>query len=88
MSAQKKPNPSARSSPPTIRYVVVWWHVQIPYIGMFENESEAALYASARNGLVIEIIGEAFSIGRVEDWWRRDENDNPMPAEWRTPRNV
>ena len=68
------------------RYLVLWWHLQKLYLGVFENETEATLHAAARNGVVVEILGTTFSIGAVEDYWRRDDQGRPMPGEWRTSR--
>lgn len=68
------------------RYLVLWWHLQKMYIGLFDNETEATLHAAARNGVVVELIGSELSVGAVEDYWRRDDQGRPMPAEWRTSR--
>ncbi len=68
------------------RYLVIWWHLQKMYIGIFENETEATLHAAARNGVVVELIGSEVTIGTVDDYWRRDDQGRPMPAEWRTSR--
>lgn len=56
------------------------------YVGIFENDTEAALHAAARNGVVVELIGPEVTIGAVEDYWRRDPQGRPMPGEWRTAR--
>jgi hypothetical protein len=74
-----------REAPPA-RYLVLWWHLQKLYVGLFENETEATLHAAARNGVVVELIGSEISIGSIEDYWRRDEQGRPMPGEWRTSR--
>jgi len=68
------------------RYLVLWWHLQKLYVGVFENETEATLHAAARNGVVVEILGPTVSIGAIEDYWRRDDQGRPMPGEWRTSR--
>lgn len=68
------------------RYLVLWWHLQKLYVGLFENETEATLHAAARNGVVVELIGSQISVGAIEDYWRRDEQGRPMPGEWRTSR--
>lgn len=70
------------------RYLVLWWHLQKMYVGIFENETEATLHAAARNGVVVELIGSSLSIGAIEDYWRRDDRGRPMPGEWRTSRVV
>ena len=74
------------SAPPLTRYLVLWWHLQKMYVGMFEDETEATLHAAARNGVVVELIGPDIAIGSIEDYWRRDEQGRPMPGEWRTSR--
>lgn len=56
------------------------------YVGIFDNETEAVLHAAARNGVVVELIGDQISVGSVEDYWRRDDSGRPMPGEWRTSR--
>ena len=74
---------------PKTRYLVHWWHLQKLYLGIFEKETEATFHAASRNGVVTEIIYTGqFSIGAVEDYWRRDEQGRPMPGEWRTSRGV
>lgn len=71
---------------PATRYLVLWWHLQKLYVGLFENETEATLHAAARNGVVVELIGPILSVGAIEDYWRRDDQGHPMPGEWRTSR--
>jgi len=73
---------------PSTRYLVLWWHLQKMYVGLFENETEATLHAAARNGVVVELIGPTLSFGAIEDYWRRDDQGRPMPGEWRTSRVV
>jgi len=73
-------------SPPSARYLVLWWHLQKLYVGLFENETEATLHAAARNGVVVELIASEVSVGAIEDYWRRDDQGRPMPGEWRTSR--
>lgn len=68
------------------RYLVLWWHLQKMYVGLFENETEATLHAAARNGVVVELIGSELAVGAIEDYWRRDDQGRPMPGEWRTSR--
>ncbi len=90
MKAERRPRalrrePLVRAAPPA-QYLVLWWHLQRMYAGLFENETEATLHAAARNGVVVELIGPELHVGSVEDYWRRDEEGKPMPAEWRTSR--
>ena len=66
-------------------YFTSWWYMQKLYVGMFATEGEAKLQCMSRNGLFVDIIGDV-SIGRVEDYWRRDDSGKPMPAEWLTAR--
>lgn len=82
----RKGPPREAKGKPLARYLVLWWHLQKLYVGVFENETEATLHAAARNGVVIEILGPLVSIGAIEDYWRRDEQGRPMPGEWRTSR--
>jgi len=85
---RRPPKATARKSTakPLARYLVLWWHLQKLYVGVFENETEATLHAAARNGVVVEILGTTVSIGAIEDYWRRDDQGHPMPGEWRTSR--
>jgi len=74
------------SAAPRTHYLVLWWHLQRMYVGLFENETEATLHAAARNGVVVELIGPDVHVGATEDYWRRDAQGKPMPGEWRTSR--
>ena len=80
--------PTATDGPgrPFSRYLVLWWHLQKMYVGLFENETEATLHAAARNGVVVELIASDLAVGAIEDYWRRDDQGRPMPGEWRTSR--
>ena len=71
---------------PIAKYLVLSWHLQKLYVGLFEKDTEAVLYASSRNGVVVELIGKDFTIGSVDDYWRRDDQGRPMLGEWRTSR--
>ncbi len=73
----------ARTSPRKTYYLVLWWMAQVPYAAVFENEVAARAAASVRNALVVTISGRGVTIDRVEDWYRRDDAGQPMPAEWR-----
>ena len=67
-------------------FLVIWWHLQKAYCGLFSTEDEAKLQAMSRNGVVIAIRGSDISIEGISDYWRRDESGNPLPAEWLTAR--
>lgn len=67
-------------------FLVIWWHLQKAYCGLFSTEEEAKLQAMSRNGVVIEIRGAAVSVESITDYWRRDDSGNPLPAEWLTAR--
>jgi len=67
-------------------WLVVWWHLQKIYCGLFTTEEEANLQAMSRNGVVIELSAESLAVGRIADYWRRDDSGNPLPAEWLTAR--
>ena len=84
-TARKEEQAIVRAAPRT-HYLVLWWHLQRMYVGLFENETEATLHAAARNGVVVELIGPEVHVGAIEDYWRRDEAGKPMPGEWRTSR--
>ena len=70
----------------TTGYLDIWWHLQKPYCGYFSGVYEARLQGMSRNATIIEIQGtDSIGIGKVVDYWRRDNSGNPMPFEWQTP---
>ena len=75
-----------RERPKETAFLVLWWHLQKLYCGLFSTEEEANLQAMSRNGVVIQITGDNTAIGRITDYWRRDDQGNPLPAEWLTAR--
>ena len=54
-----------------------------PYAAVFENRVAAEAAANVRNALLVTIKGERTKVEEVLDWYRRDEEGKPMPAEWR-----
>lgn len=64
-------------------YLVVWWMSQTPYAAVFRNQVAAEAAANVRNGLMITISGSSVKVDEVVDWYRRDDEGLPMPAEWR-----
>jgi hypothetical protein len=54
-----------------------------PYAALFTNRVAAEAAANVRNALLISIKGEGTDVQDVLDWYRRDEEGRPMPAEWR-----
>jgi hypothetical protein len=36
-----------------------------------------------RNGILVTFKGEETNVETVVDWYRRDDEGRPMPAEWR-----
>ena len=65
------------------RYVVVWWMSQTPYAAVFGNRIAAEAAARVRNALLITISGRGVEVDGVDDYYRRDPDDEPMPAAWR-----
>jgi hypothetical protein len=59
------------------KYTVIWWQNQTPFAARFTNKISAEAAAHVRNGLMIR--GE---VEEVLDWYRRDEEGRPMPAQW------
>jgi len=53
---------------------------QAPHAAAFGNSTSASAAAKVRNALVIKHTGR---ITDIHDYYRRDDNDNPMPVEWR-----
>ena len=64
-------------------FLVVWWMSQVPYAAIFDNRVAAEAAASVRNALMITVAGDDAEVDSVLDWYRRDDNGQPMPAEWR-----
>jgi hypothetical protein len=64
-------------------YLVLWWMSQTPYAAVFENQVAAEAAASVRNALLVTITGADVRVDQVADWYRRDDEGRPMPAEWR-----
>ena len=65
------------------RYVVVWWMSQTPYAAVFGNRIAAEAAARVRNALLITMTGRDVEVDGVDDYYRRDPDDEPMPAAWR-----
>ncbi len=77
-----KPARSRRTTRAT-QYLVIWWMAQTPYAAVFSHRAAAETAASVRNALLVAVSGRNARIESVYDWYRRDENGEPMPAEWR-----
>ena len=60
------------------RWLVLWWHNTEPRLALYDNVPDAMQFAKVANATVVELLGDA-EIGAAIDYWRRDENDNPMP---------
>ena len=54
-----------------------------PYAAVFTNRVAAEAAANVRNALLVSIKGHVTEVEEVLDWYRRDEEGRPMPAEWR-----
>jgi len=54
-----------------------------PYAAIFESRIAAEAAANVRNGILITVHGRDTEIADIVDWYRRDAEGNPMPAEWR-----
>src|SRR5256885_8974141 len=64
-------------------FLVLWWMSKSPYAAVFENRVAAEAAANVRNALLVRIKGSGVKVEEVLDWYRRDEEGRPMPAEWR-----
>jgi len=64
-------------------YLVIWWMSKSPYAAVFTNRMAAEAAANVRNAILVAIKGPATKVEEVVDWYRRDEEGRPMPAEWR-----
>jgi hypothetical protein len=54
-----------------------------PYAAVFENRVAAEAAANVRNAILVTFKGEDTKVEAVVDWYRRDDEGRPMPAEWR-----
>jgi hypothetical protein len=54
-----------------------------PYAALFTNRVAAEAAANVRNALLVSIKGQGTDVPEILDWYRRDEEGRPMPAEWR-----
>lgn len=64
-------------------FLCIWWMSQVPYAAVFQNRIAAEAAANVRNAILVEISGVRMKIVEVFDWYRRNDADEPMPAEWR-----
>lgn len=64
-------------------YLVVWWMAQAPHAALFDSRIAAEAAASVRNALMVTLSGEDAQVDSVLDWYRRTDQGEPMPAEWR-----
>lgn len=64
-------------------FLVIWWMSKNPYAAVFENRIAAEAAANVRNAILVTFKGTATDVEAVVDWFRRDEEGRPMPAEWR-----
>src|SRR5437870_12792812 len=64
-------------------FLVIWWMSKNPYAAVFENRIAAEAAANVRNAILVTFQGKGTEVQDVVDWFRRDEEGRPMPAEWR-----
>ena len=64
-------------------FLVLWWMQQAPHAAVFENRLAAEAAAQVRNAVLVEVSGRNVTVASVHDWYRRDDEGKPMPAEWR-----
>src|SRR5881628_4025924 len=82
METVLRAKPARRLSSNTM-YLVIWWMSKSPYAAVFTNRVAAEAAANVRNAILVAIKGPATKVEEVVDWYRRDEEGRPMPAEWR-----
>ncbi len=70
-------------SPGKTMFLVIWWMSKNPYAAVFENRIAAEAAANVRNAILVTFQGKGTEVQAVVDWFRRDEEGRPMPAEWR-----
>lgn len=64
-------------------FLILWWMSQTPHVAVFENRVAAEAAAQVRNAVLVEVSGRNVRVDAVQDWYRRDDEGKPMPAEWR-----
>ena len=64
-------------------FLVIWWMSKTPYAAVFTNRLAAEAAANVRNAVLVTIKGVQSKVEEVVDWYRRNEEGHPMPAEWR-----
>ena len=82
----KPPSISSSNSSGEVRetkILVLWWMQQCPYVAIFDNQIAAEAAANVRNALMVTLSGRDVKIDAVVDWYRRDEQGKPLPAEFR-----
>src|SRR5207245_11041148 len=70
-------------SPGKTIFLVIWWMSKNPYAAVFENRIAAEAAANVRNAILVTFAGKGTEVEAVVDWFRRDDEGRPMPAEWR-----
>lgn len=65
------------------KFLVIWWMSKAPYAAVFTNRVAAEAAANVRNAILVTFTGPRSDVSEVVDWYRRDEEGRPMPAEWR-----
>jgi hypothetical protein len=74
--------PKERRRSSDTKFLVIWWMSKTPYAAVFTNRIAAEAAANVRNALLVTFYGET-KVEGVVDWYRRDDEGRPMPAEWR-----
>src|SRR5205814_2902720 len=64
-------------------FLIIWWMSKNPYAAVFSNRVAAEAAANVRNAILVTMKGPRTMVEGVVDWYRRDEEGRPMPAEWR-----
>src|SRR2546426_372800 len=80
-AAGEKLQPAPGKIEPAV--LVIWWMSKNPYAAVFENRIAAEAAANVRNAILVTFKGNGTDVEAVVDWFRRDEEGRPMPAEWR-----
>jgi len=63
------------------QFLILWWMAQVPYAALMENRVAAEAAANVRNAIMVVIVGG--KVTEVLDWYRRNDEGRPMPAERR-----
>lgn len=67
------------------KFLIIYWLDTNPLYSIFDNELEARKMAESKNATFFELSNN-FELKAIVDYYRRDDNDNPMPIKNKEPK--